>query len=94
MRNKAQALAMMGLGLAMLPPEEQEALLNFDPKKKPTLYLPYKEPQPRGTREYFFNSSGEFAHKMLRTETIFSCYAINDKNAKRKFTNWQKLNCK
>jgi hypothetical protein len=46
-----------------------------------------KEPQPpKGTKEYFFNSVGEFStEQMLKTETVFKCFAINDKNAIRKF---------
>jgi hypothetical protein len=92
MNKKAQMLAMMGLGLAMLDPEEQRRLMDFE--EKPRLRLPIQEKPPTGTKEYFFNSIGEFSTKsMLKTECIFKCYAINDKNAKRKFAKWQKTNC-
>lgn len=41
---------------------------------------------PNGCKEYFFNSAGEFSTtKMLKTECVFTCYAINDKNAIKKF---------
>jgi len=94
MKKQAMLSALGIMGAMMLPENEREALMNFDPKEKPILYLPPREYQPTGTKAYFFNSSGEFSTtKMLRTECIFKCYAINDKNAKRKFAKWQKSNC-
>jgi hypothetical protein len=48
------------------------------------------ERPPKGAKEYFFNSLGEFStEKMLRSECVFKCFAINDKNAKRKFKKFQ-----
>jgi hypothetical protein len=45
---------------------------------------------PTGTKEYFFNSSGEFStESMLKEDVVFKCCAINDKNAVRKFKRWQ-----
>jgi|688.fasta_scaffold300988_2 hypothetical protein len=45
---------------------------------------------PNGSKEYFFNSSGEFSTtRMLKTECVFKCFAVNDKNALRKFTKWK-----
>lgn len=45
---------------------------------------------PSGTREYFFNQNGEFSNtRMLKSECVFKCNAINDKNAYRKFTKWK-----
>ncbi len=56
--------------------------------RKPVLELPpedFEEPYP-GQKTYFFNAGGEFNNnKMLRTECVFKCFAINDKNAERKF---------
>ncbi len=41
---------------------------------------------PKGAKEYFFNEFGEFStESMLKSETVFICWAINDKNAIRKF---------
>lgn len=41
---------------------------------------------PNGTKEYFFNAQGEFStDRMLRSEVVFSCFAINDKSAIKKF---------
>ena len=50
---------------------------------------------PSGCKEYFFNVNGEFStEKMLKTECVFTCFAINDKNATRKFERWQKESVK
>jgi hypothetical protein len=82
-------LAMLGLGLAMMPPDQQRALMDYEEKPKTKKAL--IERPPSGTKEYFFNSIGEFSTtKMLKSECVFICYAINDKNAKRKFAKWQK----
>ena len=50
-------------------------------------YRPLKEPPiPKGTQEYFFNANGEYSTShMRRDECIFKCFAINDKNAIKKF---------
>lgn len=41
---------------------------------------------PKGCKQYFFNINGEFStEKMLRSECVFTCFAINDKSAIRKF---------
>ena len=41
---------------------------------------------PNGCNEYFFNKKGKFSTvSMLKTETVFTCVASNDKNAYRKF---------
>jgi hypothetical protein len=47
---------------------------------------------PTGSKEYFFNKDGEYStDHMLKTECVFECFAINDKNAKRKFNKWIEL---
>jgi hypothetical protein len=41
---------------------------------------------PKGCKEYFFNKKGEFStEKMLKSECVFKCFAINDRNAINKF---------
>lgn len=46
---------------------------------------------PKGAKEYFFNSSGEFStESMLKEDVEFKCYAINNKNAIRKFKKFNK----
>jgi hypothetical protein len=45
---------------------------------------------PSGSKEYFFNVKGEFStDHMLKSECVFRCFAINDKNATRKFERWK-----
>ena len=44
---------------------------------------------PTGTKQYFFNDDGEFSTTHMRkTECVFDCVASNDRNAMRKFYNW------
>lgn len=55
-----------------------------------TVYLPKEPIPPAGTKTYFFNSEGEFSTTSMRKdECVFKCFAINDKNAKRKFERWR-----
>lgn len=50
--------------------------------------IPHTKRPPNGCKEYFFNSNGEYSTKqMLKSETVFKCFAVNDKNAIRKFNN-------
>lgn len=47
-----------------------------------------KKPEKRplkGCKEYYFNSGGITTND----EYVFKCFAINDKNAIRKFNNWK-----
>lgn len=48
-------------------------------------------PIPKGCKEYFFNRDGDFStEKMLKSECVFKCVALNDKSAIRKFNTWKK----
>ena len=52
--------------------------------------LPKEPIPPAGCKEYFFNEQGEFScSSMRKDECVFKCFAINDKNAKRKFERWR-----
>lgn len=56
--------------------------------------IPIQPKPPKGYKEYWFNEEGEFSNgdgevKMLKTETVFYCYAHNDTSAKKKFSKWQ-----
>ena len=59
--------------------------------KRPLLPSPPKKKRPpSGSKEYFFNSEGEFStEKMLKADCVFTCFSINDKNAVRKFKKWK-----
>ena len=49
-----------------------------------------KPKPPKGCKEYFFTEGGEcFTVKYEDTNFVFSCYAINIKNAVKKFKRWQ-----
>lgn len=95
MKNKSALLAALALGVAMLPQNEWAEVI-YDDDKLPPNPKPKQEPiyvPPSGTKEYFFNSIGEFSTvKMLKSECVFKCFAINDKNAKRKFNKWATVN--
>ena len=41
---------------------------------------------PKGTKEYFFNEHGTFLNEDTNwNHTVFKCYAMNEKNAVKKF---------
>lgn len=51
-----------------------------------------EEVKPKGVKEYFFTDSGHFFNSMpTGSYSIFyKCFALNDKNAKRKFDAYRK----
>lgn len=89
-KRELDKMAMFGLASVMLPQDQVKAVL----KKQPTFNSKTSksiEYQPTGTKEYFFNAQAEFSTtKMAKEDIIFKCYAINDKNAKRKFDKFKK----
>jgi len=51
---------------------------------------PKNKPIPKGCKEYMFNKHGGFStEKMRRDEVVFKCIALNDKSAKKKFSEWE-----
>lgn len=100
-QRKQQIRAMLGaFSMMSMNPDEVNRLQEYsdrDDFMEQTKVLDQHRP-PSGTKEYFFNDQGEFAttgtRPMLRSETVFWCYAINDKNAKRKFNVWKTQNKK
>lgn len=45
---------------------------------------------PTGSKEYWFDAYGNYSSERMEKERIvFKCFAINDKNAKRKYNNWK-----
>ena len=89
--KKNSLLATMLLGAAMSDSMSPNEFIET-PKKRETksnIIIP----PPKGTKEYFFNIKGEFStESMLKTETVFMCFSINDKNALRKFNKWKIIN--
>lgn len=85
--SKLSAIMMMAMAMSDSYPT-MDAVGDDNPKS--LTQRPKKNTQPKGTKTYFFNSDGEFStERMLKTETVFICYAINDKNAIRKFNKWK-----
>ena len=69
---------MMAMALAL---HGYEQPMPIEKRTRPKLDIP-----PQGTKQYFFNAIGEFSNTQMRKdECVFICYAINDKNAIRKF---------
>jgi len=68
---------------------------NEPPQKREVIIHAREKIPPSGCKEYFFKSNGEFyageGRPMLKSETVFHCIALNNKNAKKKFNNWLKL---
>lgn len=79
------ALQMMGLmGMMAMSQDTEYNYLEREP-------IEIQPKPPRGTSEYFFNAMGEFSTgQMLKEDVVFYCYAINDKNAIKKFNRWDK----
>lgn len=96
MKNAFSQLASFAIIAGILPPDQLDQMANDD-FMNPTIYLPkedFEEPRP-GQKTYFFNAAGKFNNnKMLRTECVFKCFAINDKNAIKKFNRYIYLNSK
>jgi hypothetical protein len=85
---KSNALAMLAMAAAMS--EGSSMTFTGSGEDDARVFIPKQPIPPKGAKEYFFNSVGEFStEKMLRTETVFKCFAINDKNAVRKFNQWK-----
>jgi hypothetical protein len=84
-KMKSNALSMMAMAMAMNSSESMMFTGRGEEMEAPF----HKEPKtPKGAKEYFFNSYGEFSNDgTLRSEIVFKCYAINDKNALRKYNN-------
>ena len=54
--------------------------------------IPNAEPAaPNGTKTYFFDEHGNFStEQMLREACVFKCFAVNDRNAIRKFNKFKR----
>ena len=70
---------------------------NHTPEKRTKNANIIKEPKeikPNGLKEYFFTESGHFFNSMPTGSytILYKCFALNDKNAKRKFNSFRKRN--
>jgi hypothetical protein len=91
MKSSRAMLGLFGMGIILSSIADTGIMDYMNRKNEPKNKQPYKPrpiPPPNGTKEYFFNSLGEYSTKsMLRTDVDFKCVASNDKNAIRKFCN-------
>lgn len=78
MNKKFAAFAIIGAMLASCqePPSNPEPIRRKKPEKR--------KPQP-GLKEFHFNCRGELVNE--KSESIFSCTALNEANARRKLFN-------
>lgn len=86
-KGKMFALATMMAAVSDINPIYRNSK---SPRKGDAVPSNVNPPLPNGTKEYFFNMYGEFStESMLKTECVFKCVSINDKNAIKKFQNWK-----
>jgi hypothetical protein len=85
-KMKQNLAAMLAMTMAM---DNGQGMMFTGSGDDAYVLLPPKPPIPNGSKEYFFNERGKFSTEQMRkSECVFECVAINDKNAKRKFTKW------
>ena len=88
--SKMKSNALMIMAMAATMSEGNSIMFTGRGEDDARVFIPKEPKPPKGTKEYFFNSVGEFStEQILKTETVFKCYAINDKKALRKFKRWQ-----
>ena len=88
--NKLQSFLALPMILSAMSSENQLFMHEHEYTKESLLKtLGQHKCPPSGTKEYFFNNDGEFStDHMLKTECVFVCFAVNDRNALRKWYNW------
>jgi len=85
MKKTYALLGMAAAMSAMSDPGPVSRELNDGLSKK----APKPKRPPKGAKEYWFNAEGNHSTESMRkTDIVFSCYAINDKNAVKKFNKW------
>lgn len=84
MKSSFLAMAMMAAMMDDVSYPKQNKGREFIPQEE-------KEPkQPKGTLHYWFRNDGSFINennerRMFKSECVFKCFALNDKNAIKKF---------
>lgn len=93
MGMKKSNLAMLNMmSLAMSSSIYEDLFEDGKPPKRKSNPKPIIQPIPKGCKEYFFNINGVFYSPMRKDECIFKCFAINDKNAIKKFNKFKEQN--
>ncbi len=73
--------------------EDMEAINT--PRKTVKINKCVEQPKPKGVNQYWFRIDGTFIkesdeERMLKSDLFYSCFALNDKNAIRKFNQYRK----
>jgi hypothetical protein len=96
--KKSNALMMMSL--AMISASMAQGNLNimnvnnYDSANRKRQPKPIEPPIQSGMKYYYFREDGTFKQyerdgAMLKDEVVFKCYALNDKNAIKKFNKFK-----
>ena len=81
-----QSLAMMAMF--------SDSAINFEKEKTPKKFIPKQKNEPKipsSLKEYWFDCFGNFVHENP-FQYSFKCFALNDKNAIRKFKKFMDSN--
>ena len=86
--KKNQSLMMLGL-MGMMTSEED---LMFQKEQKRTFPKKVKKKiVPKGCKTYYFDRYGQYRFdQMTNIELVFSCVALNEKSAFKKYNKWIK----
>lgn len=87
-----QSLAMMAMF--------SDSAMNFEKEETPKKFIPKQNTEPKiptSLKHYWFKRDGTFLHenherRMFKSDTFFTCFALNDKNAIRKFKKFMDSN--
>lgn len=90
-KSKLYTMAMVGAMLSSMAQTSEREYYENEQK-------PNKEPiVPKGHIHYWFRIDGTFlnekqSERMKKEECVFKCFALNDKNAIKKFRKWSNEN--
>lgn len=81
---------MLGIMTMMSMMSAEDFPKDYSPPKKKINPNPDEQKPQKGQFHYWFRSNGTFlsekqGERMLKEECVFKCFAINDKNAIKKF---------
>ena len=93
-KSKLYTMAIMG---AMLSSMAQTSEREYYEKEHGPNIEPKEPIIPKGHIHYWFRIDGTFlnekqSERMLKEECVFKCFALNDKNAIKKFEKWSNEN--
>jgi len=88
--KKSNLLGFLGLATILMQDDFPVShRKNYIPEKK-VKFNNSEKPQPSGTKEYFFTETGMYSNtEIAKVELFYKCFAVNDKNAIRKFNQFK-----